>query len=1519
MAGLEHDNPSKDEHRHGHRHTNGNAAYSSFNHQDHSGKDRVKRKISSKEYTPTGPSTGVNGSSRQINHIYSSELPGKEESNSIQPQNKNDYRSFLQKPPLNSHNSNQDRYNFNFNFNRETKPTAHTNDAADVVIGERKRDNHNENRADIDNDKERDRKQTQTIGHDRNHLYPKQDQLTRKHGESDHPHRHSNTTKDTRVIKDRSTPKESASNGYRGRDSHRLGSAFSARWSSIDGRDSESRQDRDLSSADGKRTGEFLTIRDILDSKELRNQISEMRRSQNSSIDVQHQQHRPQQQDRDLLSHDRPHRRDSIKSNPATELSMDESLLEERFREKLDAAIPVSDYSRAVPSRHVPSRQSPVSGHQIPASRVIAPPTGSKPDYGSLTTGQRRGERYHSSYSPSDFSQDEDEEEEDEEEEEEEQDTVELQRTVRPGNAATPKSQPAPVATSAPAPLSAHQPPSQTLPAGGIKDTQSKPQLQPRKLADDLDGRGYGNEEISFEREVAIARAKRKLGASADNHNAGASMSSGVQPTNGSVPPVTTASRLDHGRDLVLEDLVSPTKYDFGARHQQQQQQKQKQQQAGPSTEDKANWRSNPNFPLLSTAEELNQMDVFTGHEDRFITLAGSLGEGQAVASVLGTLKAMIRQLKSEKKAVMKSNKTLQKGLQKTQKEVERMRKANEKLSRTKDRQISHSVEPRHGKGRASDSPNPEVREQETKRAGIQREMDKGEKSMEVLQRRIDELENQRVEMQKRERIRAVEEADLLYLMDSEEDDDDDDDDDDESGTESESGSEESDRDVQIDEREVAYRRDSDSRSYHEAPHIPHAHRKTTSKRRSSAKVLSDSSSKAKLEWRKLNARHLSEYERSKSERRSTRSKSANPDTRRVVEKVEEVHIHHHVHYGEGSNDVQQAPSRSRTINGDRPSPHQGDGGFEITDDMHRLRIGTGFRPRVSAAEDRLDIPPSSSRNALSRSLPGQRSHLERYSETIMTDQRPPKPQPRRHNTEPRTVHGFGTAQQADPAFRDEREERYQPFRVRSSGALSIHGSRSKSNTRGDIRSGGSRVQQLTAALSNPALRQKKISIDLQRILSLLKTHDPTRCTICCNGGDGGDHDQHHHYHGENHQRLHHQQRQPSPRNDTKPIAVRQSSSSAARTSTRGLQNAIVGIETDSETSLSSIPSDDDNGIGSTELKRGSSTSHGRRQHRNDEQSPRTQKELSYSHSSKEKAPTPEQKLHVILGQLEEEVQHLRRSYFELSKDLEAIERSTDAAYVEGSSSNGNAEGINGDPPSPSAQGASTMRISASESEKRSEAFREQQLRQKKMIKEQLQQVADSLAEKADVVMRLQEQYVQQRQQQQQRGRERDQPRDKGKARKTSGSRHDARASKREGDNTMNHSDGNNGSSSHRKLRRGSPSDANERPKQDGENGQGREEMMEDDIPESNGENEERGSENDDQDKTQDTARPQRRQGERLSPSREDNDNDKAEERTRDEQSRRQFDRQGLKEPEGYRHRLNGLRVPSFTNNANNI
>ncbi|KAF9209391.1 hypothetical protein BGZ49_004696 [Haplosporangium sp. Z 27] len=1439
------------------------------------------------------------------------------------------------------HNTNQDRYSYNF-FNRETKPDIHTNyTSEDPLTSERKRDR-DENKIDMDKGKGRDNEkynnnnnnkqengrgymQTQTTGHDRNHLYSKQDPLTRNQGEINHSNHDLNNTRNGRAIKDRSTPAENISNGdYQGRDHHhRFGSAFSTRWSGMDGGDAtgrdtatttESRQGRsDLSSVDGRRTGEFLTIRDILDSKEIRDHISELRRSQNSNTSMQQT---PKQEERDLIgSQDRRSKRDSLKSNPGAEFSMDQSLLERKFRQKLDAAIPASDFS---------ARQSPTSGHNMHANGMTTSTTASRNYYGSPVPEKKRKERINSSYSPSESSQDEAEEEEEEEQEEEDtNDTVEWTKNDGSRNV-TPRPQ------QTPTPLSA-RPPSQLFPVGGIKDTQieqSPPhhqQQQPQPVISkrDTGDNGYGSDEISFEREVAIARAKRKFGASADKFDTRPSMSSGTQLAGGSNSRMKTASRLDHGRDLALEDLASPTKYGFGTRQQQQaqhkeslqeQHQQQNQRQASIPVKDKTDWRSNPKAPLPSTAAELSHIDDFTRHEDRFIKLAGSLGEGQAVASVIGTLKAMIRQHKREKREVMKSNKALQKNLQKTQKEVERMRKANEKLSRNKDKLLSHNAELRHGKGRASDSPNPEIREKENMRAGIQREMDKGEKSIEALQRRIDALESQRAEA---ERAQALEETELHYLLDSEDEDEDEDEDeeeDDESDIESESITEESDRDAQGDERENFQRRGSDTRNYNKTLHMPRP-QLSASRKNSRIKGSLNSSSKAKYERRN---HRMSGYEPSRSERKSTRSKSANPVSRRSagggVEKVEEVHIHHHVHYGEGS----ESPSRSRTGNDDPRTPPQDDE-FGVTDEMHRLRIGSGFRPRVSTRGDHLDIPPAFSRSALSKSLPGQKSYLERYPEAFNVVHRPPSvPQPRRHHTEPRIVNGFEIVQ-PNEAFRDKEEEAFQPFRVRSSGALNVHKTSSKPKTRNSGTS-GSRIQQLTAALSHPALRQKKVSIDLQRILSLLKTHDPNRCTVCCNGGDGLDHDQHHQHHqnhGENHQAPRHQNRQKSLRVSTNP--TRQGPLVTTKSSTKGIRYAISD-ESDSEPSLSSIPSDndndkdndnnnnnndEDNDIGTYEYKRGRSSMHNREEPWKDDLPPLNQKEQPTLHSSNDKAPTPEQKLHVILGQLEGEVQQLRRSYFELSKDLEAIERSTDVDQVNGESS------------------LSAHETSASKLEKRSEAFREQQVRQKKLIKEQLQEVADSLAEKADVVLRLQEQYVLQRRQQQQsrehqrkfeldrglgRSREEEQQKqDKGKSKKVSDSRHDELYSKRKGGNGASHGDSNIGSSSQRKSRRGSFAEPNEHGE---EHDQGKKEIVKDDVLE----DEDQNSELDEKNDTQDTARPVRRQNsQRSSPSKHDNDiNNSNKEETSDKKSLKQSDRPSLKEPEGYRHRLSGFRVPQL-------
>ncbi|KAF9079746.1 hypothetical protein BGX27_006017, partial [Mortierella sp. AM989] len=223
--------------------------------------------------------------------------------------------------------------------------------------------------------------------------------------------------------------------------------------------------------------------------------------------------------------------RNSAKSNPATDLSMDGSLLERRFREKLDAAIPASNYTKTESSR-----QSPISGQQLTASKTDVPPTKNEGGYGSLTAEQQRQrDRYHSSYSPSDFSQEEEEEEEEDTDEEEEQDTVEFQRTVGPEDATRPNPLPSPTR------ISVQQPQPQTLPVKDTKDTQPRPQSQFTNPNNGLDHRGYGNEDISFEREVAIARARRQLGTSADKRNNANTGPSGTHPVNGSVLPTTTA------------------------------------------------------------------------------------------------------------------------------------------------------------------------------------------------------------------------------------------------------------------------------------------------------------------------------------------------------------------------------------------------------------------------------------------------------------------------------------------------------------------------------------------------------------------------------------------------------------------------------------------------------------------------------------------------------------------------------------------------------------------------------------------------------------------------------------------------------------------------------------------------------------------------------------------------------------------------------------------------------------------
>ncbi|KAI8596850.1 hypothetical protein EDD21DRAFT_387029 [Dissophora ornata] len=1447
--------------------------------------ERIKRKISSREFT--APSTHgtrpLNGVSRQISSsMYSQDSP-QHQADSVRRQDQQQqkqqlHHGYAQNQPLDS-----------FDFQQGTQQRLSERYARTYEI--------------------------------------KQDMIADEGSKRDPQ----TERKDYRT-NDRLTPtSERPVNGYREQDEDhpRAESVFSKWTPALYGRDTHGRDhDRHPPAQVDSKKGGFLTIRDILDNRDIRNQISELRRSQNeqdrastvqsrgpheseytpssAAITTHHSNHKLNQKREEPAAMMDGTARITRKDSGASDLYTDRSPMERNFRGESQA----SGFATIDPSRRSPLiRQYTATSN----NSNIGPG-----DYRhALPSERQRRELYHSSYSPSDFShgegQDDDDEKQDEDEDEgeHEQDTVELTRTIRPGKPNVPVAPvPAPIT---PPSLSPRQ---SSAPSTTGQDTHLNPQTaQSSKIKDDRqrrnDNPGYGGGDISFEREVAIARAKRELGASADKRTitaigatAGPSTAQTASIPSGSVAPsVATTSRLDHGRDLALEDLEPPTKYNFGARPAQQghSQQQQKQRQAMARQQ------------LLSTAADLAQLDIVTGQEDRFLELAGSLGEGQAVSSVLGTLKAMIRQLKSEKKASIRDNKKLQKDLQKKERELERTRKANEKLS-------TRQKESRLGKERvSSSSPSShmvgrhiplEEREQESRKDGVQREKDRAERNLHALQGRIDALEAQRIAMQRQERKRAEEEADLLFLLDSGDGDDDGEDDDENSDSESESESESEESDPEERDQTAlrTNRHDAISGSTRDMASSSRGQRSLSAKRRAAGKTSSNSPSRARSGRKNrtqpndrtepLNS--LGQELRSKTERKVMRSKSASPETRRIVEKVEEVHIHHHVHYGGEKDTSSPSSSRSRPLlDTERRALHRDDAEFGIPEDAHRLSAGSAFRSQRgrSVTQELLDIPPSASRNPLSRSLPGQRSHAaERHAEGALVEPQQQlhqkMSQPRRQHTDPsiRAVSGLETVPQneqrpgillSQALALDDDAEGYQPFRIRSIGAPK------------------SRIQELTAALTNPALKQKTFSIDLQRILSLLKTHDPRRCTVCCNGGtsDSQDHDNlHHHHHHQQHSQERDGRQQTSLKISGKPVVIRQRrtedvglhrSSTGTAAPTTSSQRKVVDSDSDSA-EFPLTPAMGNNVAGPSEREH--RVSHHRDKASSQRKQQQQQRKLpgekgkeplrqeiakddnDAKDENKDEDQTPEQKLQVVLTELEKEVQQLRRSYFELSKDLETLGCSSSGAgdTEEGNSSTGG-----------------TKATKTAKSEKRPEILKEQ-LRQKTMIREQLQQVADSLAEKADVILRLQERYMQQREQHIREGEKGKKTSHSGEARRSSSKvRHDNKAESTTIKGKMSTRTTSFMDSAGGTRHRGDGIDNGDEEKKR----QQREKDEED---------------TDGRDDTQDTARPQKEQRRRANDNNDDNDHDNAE--LGDEQREKK-----LKEPEGYRHRhANGFRVPKI-------
>ncbi|KAG0231323.1 hypothetical protein BGW42_000309 [Actinomortierella wolfii] len=189
-------------------------------------------------------------------------------------------------------------------------------------------------------------------------------------------------------------------------------------------------------------------------------------------------------------------------------------------------------------------------------------------------------------------------------------------------------------------------------------------------------------------------------------------------------PTTTTHTRrrtLDHGRDLALEDLTSPTGQDpvmggiLGGRRGSKK----------PTllTADDDDDRF-PRPSIMSPYMRLNEPVQLHDHaatEGRFFDLAGSIGEGQAVSHVYDMLKDQIRRLKREKKALLSVIKSLKKDIRKAQRELARERREKDALSAS----LS-----------AYSSASPSSRAQHRKNNGT-----KVEQVLESLQQRVEAIE----------------------------------------------------------------------------------------------------------------------------------------------------------------------------------------------------------------------------------------------------------------------------------------------------------------------------------------------------------------------------------------------------------------------------------------------------------------------------------------------------------------------------------------------------------------------------------------------------------------------------------------------------------------------------------------------------------------------------------------------------------------------------------------------------------
>ncbi|KAF9183363.1 hypothetical protein BGZ51_004065 [Haplosporangium sp. Z 767] len=851
-------------------------------------------------------------------------------------------------------------------------------------------------------------------------------------------------------------------------------------------------QYRQQSSQNNGKSGAVPTLREILDNKALRDEIDESRRSLNSNPDLQNRRpsttlsgrtdrSREQERTTPTMSHHTTQQRqstsrtrqsprivDSTSAAPADQSSMidipmDKSLLTEKFSAKLDERVPSSEY---ICRDHF--RGSPRTGH-FPQDRGL--PTANSHssahefNYGGASTAQIN--RYPSSYSPT----------ENEGDEEDNQNTVELKsHHVPSGSSISP--QPSPQRLQ-------HLKNTARIPPGTNPSLAKRPHVQSTEAKSD----GSDNlEEDSDDLSHGLAQTRRELGSlskqrsrsretnkhmsklATSGYNSAHSNHQHHIPADRSSQSRQSASRsrLEHGRDLALEDLESPTKNSYDQKEQQKQRQ------------------------FIASHDQLSShMDIET--DSRVSKQAKNLGEGQ------GIIHGQEKTIKGQEKTIQE----LEKELKQAQQELERNRKSSQKNEGTKTIPaitINSEEVLRHGKDRDG-TPRDASKSRSAHGDKGWGQSSRGTSRQRGAERKIAEIQRQLDALKIRK--------DAPQSSNEEESD-------------NESENEDVHQDQEDEDDETDYNQDSDrirgrgKGTQYELRILKQNSRirpRSSSMRRSTTKSSLKSSTRSRLgDSDHRAARYTVESERGRSKsgtRRSARSKSAHSeDATRAVEEV--VHVHHHVHYEDDNKDIVLSPDPRVNFSSHHSSPryqsrHASTMEDEYYEDLHRLSPGGGLRlrqpsglssPREPFVHGYWDLPLTPSR---SRSFPGQ-THFAVVDVDGKYAARPP--QPRRHHAAP--LDASGHENEVDrpghalriPVPRDEPDylQRGVPTKQETGWRLG--------NTVAD-------TNEATEPLE-PALRQKKLTIDMKRFKQLCKAHYPRSCKVCCNGGDDQDHERHH-------------------------------------------------------------------------------------------------------------------------------------------------------------------------------------------------------------------------------------------------------------------------------------------------------------------------------------------------------------------------------------------------------------------------